>query len=1145
MIDQIVDRERLVSALRAELFGPAPAGTPIDTHKALIFRTLRESYGPFTDLNGEEILSWDRPVARYGIGVLFPKNRNDEPTGAGAVDEVTEQREVEVFADAAALVSEDASRQLAERIAGRTARDNEKQDELDLSATTSRRPSSIGLSFLIELAEQDEIRVEATGGRYDVARVAVGDRDTDRRWFVRRKWNLTATFGARDVIQRERHLLAPSTMTREQLDGLDISVAAFARRRHDGTWLVTITLVNQSSAGRAVDPFCLFQIEMSITTLSNNRVSSLIRPYPAPPLTQLDDEEQSLALLYRQKQAFAVGHGCSADWEDNALDRVAVVKAQMLPAAEVPSITPDISDENGPVTVSMQALAGLEDGESSISRVLELYAGWIASQKSAAAALPSDMREVADRHIDACESALERMHAGAALVLGDQVVAEAFRLANHAMLLQQIRTSMREPRLAKPKRKGVTQIEFQTPYPVVSHVPPNGRGSWRPFQIAFILMCLPSVANGEDVDRERVELIWFPTGGGKTEAYLGLTAFSLFLRRLRDTHDVGVDVLMRYTLRLLTAQQFQRASALVCAMEYLRKNDQEHLGDHPFSIGIWLGGDTTPNSRKDAQRSLRELHRKPSAENPFLLSKCPWCGAQIGPIPTHGVVGYGWDGTTVRMHCSDSACEFAHRLPVLVIDEDLYAEPPSMIIGTVDKFAMLAWRPEARSLFGIGRDGNRIASPPNVVIQDELHLVSGPLGTMVGLYEAVVEELCTDRRRSVVKPKIITSTATARRFGQQVRSLFARDKTSLFPPPGLNIVDSFFASYAKNVDGSLKPGRLYVGVHATNHNSLITTQVQATATMLQAPVSLPQQERDPWWTLLVFFNTLRELGTSLSLVHSNVPMHLKAMRNRRAPGGADPRFVDRVQELTGRLRNDEIPKVMAELEIPYGSGQGRPVDICLSSNIIEVGIDIDRLSLMIVVGQPKSTSQYIQVTGRIGRRWWERPGLVITLFNVARARDRSHYEQFRSYHERLYSQVEPTTVTPFAPPAVERALHAVLAAFVRQLGDSDASATVKPVPNALLERFIELITARVAMVDRDESTFVEETLRRRIGELKVWASRPWGSFSGDEDQVLSVAESLFEQVYFGRTWPTPLSMRNVDAECELDISSAYALETLQ
>jgi len=640
-----------------------------------------------------------------------------------------------------------------------------------------------------------------------------------------------------------------------------------------------------------------------------------------------------------------------------------------------------------------------------------------------------------------------------------------------------------------------------------------------------------------------VELIWFPTGGGKTEAYLGLAAFSMILRRLRDKTDTGVDVLMRYTLRLLTAQQFQRASTLVCAMEYLRLRDKETLGDASFRIGIWLGGSVTPNTRKDAQQKLTQLARRSDAENPFLVSRCPWCAAQMGPVRgLRELPGYKLDALSVRFRCPDQSCDFKHGLPILLIDEDLYEEPPSLLIGTVDKFAMLAWRPEARSLFGIDKTGRRAKSPPNLVIQDELHLISGPLGTMVGLYEMVIEELCTDDRGGRrTRPKMVTSTATARRFREQVRCLFGRTSAALFPPPGLDVADSFFARYATKPDGSLQHGRLFVGVHASNHNSLITTQVQAMASTLQAAKGLTPDRRDPWWTVMVFFNTLRELGTSLSLVQSNVPMYLKTIRNRVGLDYGSVRHIDHVLELTSRLNNDEVPGVMAQLEIPTESKQQAPVDLCLSSNIIEVGIDIDRLSLMLIVGQPKSTSQYIQVTGRIGRRWWERPGLVVTLLNPSRARDRSHYEQFVAYHQRLYAQVEPTTVTPFSPPALERALHAALTAFVRQLGPLDATSRISDVSTSLLDRFCDLARARASIVDPEEEAFLETMLRRRLKQLKKWADRDWGGFSQDPGQVLSNSDWQSATALSGTVWPTPTSMRNVDAECELEITAAYAL----
>ena len=678
--------------------------------------------------------------------------------------------------------------------------------------------------------------------------------------------------------------------------------------------------------------------------------------------------------------------------------------------------------------------------------------------------------------------------------------------------------------------------------------PPSGRGTWRPFQIAFFIMSLESTAERGSPDREVVELIWFPTGGGKTEAYLGLSAFSIFLRRLRDPQDTGVDVLMRYILRLLTAQQFQRAAGLICAMDYLRRKDIKTFGEDQFSIGIWVGGDTTPNSRSDAITALNALRKNPGrADNPFVLTKCPWCGAQIGPlnlpqnVPASipRVLGYDRRGPTVVFRCSDAACVFTDQLPIVVIDEDVYGTRPSLIIGTVDKFAMLAWRPEARSLFGIRTDGERVASPPTLIIQDELHLISGPLGTMVGLFEVVVEELCTDRREARVKPKIISSTATIRRYVEQVRALYAREAVALFPPPGLEASNSYFARYATRADGSLEPGRKYVGIHAPGLGSLQTAQVRTFAALLQAPVPLSPQERDPWWTLLAFFNSLRELGTTVSLFQSDIPDYLKTLKNRTGIDFNKIRRLRNIKELTGRLTSDQIPEAISALEAVSG-GHEVPVDVCLASNIIEVGIDIDRLSLMAVVGQPKTTSQYIQATGRIGRKWWDRPGLVVTIYGASKPRDRSHFEKFRSYHERLYAQVEPTSVTPFSPPALDRGLHAVMAAYVRQIGTAQQADSPYPAPLARLSELETILRDRIMIVDPEEEQEFTEQFGVRVSEWRRWERVVWNSFAQSRDlPLLRVAGAYCSPELARLSWPTPQSMRNVDAECQVEITTLY------
>lgn len=670
--------------------------------------------------------------------------------------------------------------------------------------------------------------------------------------------------------------------------------------------------------------------------------------------------------------------------------------------------------------------------------------------------LAEEHRETAERHLSLCSQAADRMAAGIELLMQDPTAAQAFKLANHAILLQQLRS--RQPlRKVKVDKTGRYRTDGSLTSPSWQQAP--DRGKWRAFQIAFLLATLPSVTDPSHDERQQVELIWFPTGGGKTEAYLGLSAFGLFLRRLRDPVDIGTEIIMRYTLRLLTTQQFLRAGSLICAMEHLRKSHTDTLGAQPFMIGAWLGGDSTPNTRASAIRELRALNRYPNQANKFLLLRCPWCAAQMGPVPKERgapraspkVAGYKVQGPTVVLHCPDRACEFSVGLPLLVIDEDIYQSPPSLVIGTVDKFALLAWKPDARAIFGIDPSGNRTGSPPRLIIQDELHLIAGPLGSMVGLYEGVIEALSTDRREeSIAQPKIVCSTATIRRYEQQTHALYGRDQVALFPPPGLDAGDSFFARYDMDAEGDKRPGRIYIGVHGGGLGSIQTAQVRTFAALLQAPTVLSSKGRDPWWTLLAFFNSLRELGTSLSLVQSDIPDYLWVLKNRYGLDYSQLRHIRTTKELTGRLSHDQIPRAIEELE--RTASQRSCLDICLASSIIEVGIDIDRLSLIAVFGQPKTTSQYIQVTGRIGRRR-DRPGLVVTILSPSKPRDRSHFERFRSYHERLYAQVEPTSVTPYASPVLDRALHAALCAYVRQAGPADLPPW--PVPERLIEEAIE------------------------------------------------------------------------------------------
>ena len=499
-------------------------------------------------------------------------------------------------------------------------------------------------------------------------------------------------------------------------------------------------------------------------------------------------------------------------------------------------------------------------------------------------------------------------------------------------------------------------------------------------------MNLRGLADPACSERDIVDVIWFPTGGGKTEAYLGLSAFSIFLRRLRNPDHAGTSILMRYTLRLLTTQQFQRAASLICACEIIRRREVENLGTERFCIGLWVGGEVTPNTEENAVKTLRKLQNKRGV-NKFIMLSCPWCGAAMGPQQmgrSIRVKGYRKLArpNRVRHICEDTDCEFASGdgLPLAVIDEQIYSSPPTLLIGTVDKFAMLAFQPPARHLFGIDTP----YPPPELIIQDELHLISGPLGSMVGHYETAVHALCIgDKEGQRIKPKIIASTATISRAESQVKGLYGRS-AFLFPPQALKAGDSFFAEERED-----QVGRVYVGVFATALASHVTAQIRTMGALLQAPKLFNSDNPemvDPYWTMMGYFSSLRELGHAATLIRADIREFLNAMWDRlglrldvsKPDSLSTRRFINKDVELTSRVQSNDIPVILQQLFNKYdGSPNSDVIDVCFATNMIQVGLDIPRLSLMTIVGQPKTTSEYIQASSRIGRDI-TRPGIVVT-----------------------------------------------------------------------------------------------------------------------------------------------------------------------
>ena len=1211
------ERSQLVAWIRGEIVGPSRPITDVATSEfqgkefrdPIAMRSGPLVWRPDSNAPAEEVLYYQRetPHRKYGAGVLHPG-----PQLTPVPDQVAV--EAQVAADAADTLGIDPDTEdLQERTAGDDDNRNEgddadASDDFEVTSPDVRHPSTIGISFRVRLHADDRIvlRVPQSrrfswqeptdaefplNGRYELCA---------RRWSDERgrlkdapAWRRVPAVLPDTAIPIEGGTLVDRQVLRRVVtmpegSPLALQLDVFPRRVPNQTnfWLLTVVLRNtsQPAQGRVPREATLYQTYFEIVA---ERGQLARYPESLRPFDQLDAEEQSLALLYRESATWGIGHGCAAGWDAAPGQSPTLLYADVMPAVQTPSMTPDIRDADGrAIRLSMRALAALpDDGQTDAWQALAAvgteYGRWIQTRQGEVNGLATHLRGVANRHIDDATACRDRISSGLEILRTDERARKAFRLANLAMLLQQVGTKQLVKRpLHWTQSAGVIapRGNHDSPWSIYTENRESANvGLWRAFQIAFLLMSLSGVSRGDSPDRDVVDLIWFPTGGGKTEAYLGVMAFYMFHQRLlmTDAGDEpardGTNVLMRYTLRMLTTQQFQRAAALICAMEFLRREPDLHgiatIPGRRFSLGLWIGSSASPNKVAQASKELAEFRTERRKGNPLILTECPWCRAAIGrldsPRPT-AMTQNRWRALRVRgisehatkgplLLCSDGACAFgseqsADWLPVEVVDERIYDNPPSLVIATADKFAMIAFRRKAGALFGrvVADSGVRqVSVPPGLIVQDELHLVSGPLGTMYGLYEGIFERLCSHPVGSRwIKPKLIASTATIRGAAEQVLALYARTCVQLFPSPGLLMGDSFFGTYAREHDGQLAPGRLYLGIHASDYGSVLTTQVRTFASAVFRPHSFEPAHRDPWWSLIVFYNSIRELGGAKTLFDSDIRSRLKFMFNRENFTPHDRRNLRIVEELTSRLSQPEIVGMMDALSTVYAEADNKSLDVCLASSIIEVGVDIDRLSLMGVVGQPKTTAQYIQVTGRVGRRWWERAGLILMIYNPMKSRDRSHFEQFHSYHRRLYERVEPTSATPFALSAIQRALPGALIAWARQ--HSDAPVHNLAAYEASLNTGYALLRQRCETVqnpeDRTRSLLELERVRQEV--LNKWGQNPleWEHFppSIDGEYLMLWPGQFATLTQKQRGIVVPSSMRQVDGSAELKITQDYS-----
>lgn len=907
-------------------------------------------------------------------------------------------------------------------------------------------------------------------------------------------------------------------------------------KNNDGV-VYTLSIVHLGKEDSGLRPWrsTLYHVELWAKYASGDFMHL---PYESLDLTE---DKRLASLLYRNIHRYAVGHGCGANWDT---EPVGEIRSTFFPDVEVPVFKhKDIAT----LSISMKHWASGAKDYDILNDIGSGYSDWLLGQVDISLDLTDEQKVLFEKNKKSVEKTVDRINSGIALLKSNEDVQFAFQWMNQAILTQQITSKLK----SKPSFDGAAVINGsyvgfdvlkESSWPVENS---SKYGKWRLFQMAFILMCLPDIVSNNKP--APMDLIWFPTGGGKTEAYLGVSAFLLLYERIAKQQSFGVRIIMRYTLRLLTAQQFERAASIILALDDIRKENVAKLGERSYSIGLWVGGSvsfnkhgmpsgnwhkTVFNSNNWFDNLDYRYHNKPW---PWVLQKCPRCAREFGVKEVndkklvYGVKRADNDKIIFSCHCSTYEDK---KLPIYIVDEDIYKELPSMVIGTVDKFTRLSWLPESSKILGVNAISRGKHSPISLIIQDELHLLEGPLGTITGLYEAAIDYLI---ERTGGSPKRIGSSATLAMAAEQCKSLYGlkTDQVNIFPAPVLNWNDNYF-SYV-DLD---EEGRRYVGVYANGSPSNKTTQYKLYASLLKSGAELVDNTKpntEGYSTLVNYFNSIRDMGQALSLMGDDVPRELRSLYiQHEVPTSNQRTFVDinsGLVQMHGNVSSDKVQHYMQRLLSKYGEDQH--VHTVLATNMISVGLDIPRLGLMAMIHQPKTMAEYIQASSRVGRGGSS--GLIFVMLSSLRSRDRSHLEDFRTTHMKMYSLVEPSSLTPFSLSSMERALAGVLIAAFRNdpefglfehFGPIDVK--VKGLVRKFFEKRIELIdpTEKVAFIEKFEEI------------CKQWNSGGFRSFGKEvhharADKPLMVPFLTPCSSWSIKPFQVLQAMRNVDSGLEL------------
>ncbi|MGX5852440.1 hypothetical protein ACWKW6_02300 [Dyadobacter jiangsuensis] len=664
-----------------------------------------------------------------------------------------------------------------------------------------------------------------------------------------------------------------------QVEGIDELMLNYQYLRHSNGTFIKLILVNrakielnpnepqQLNKKDVANELASFGVQIRVT----EHFPETFLPYNPPNLLAIDEEDSLNKLLYRGFKDYAEGYNTSVTWgEEEEGEKVRYVSTEFLPEQETPSVDyhpTKILDGKAVRLInedvlSMRELSTLsnkkdEDVLALLKSLVEAYGAWIENKREELERTPlsTHARPLLNKQLSACSADYKRLIRNIGLLEQDRAGMAAFRTMNTAMFMQ-----LHHGRLVKDsKQNGSIFLPDANNAEYYGRLKINEDYRWRSFQLAFVLLNVdafirPAPGDNTVLDifgtgwperNELADLVWFPTGGGKTEAYLGIIAFTIAYRRFTKQPAIsgGTTILMRYTLRLLTLQQFQRATLLICALEVIRKErfrlSGYSLGEERITIGLFVGKSSLPNRWTQMHEEITSISNQLKDSGGRAIktvlphTECPWCGgalfsdSTLRNIEPQGKDSYGINKTLMIM-CNSVGCAFHARrpdpsdcLPLRLFDEDIYKFPPTLLFGTVDKFAALANKvstekgqrnQDSRRLFGRGEDHHCL--PPELIIQDELHLLLGPLGSAVGLFEKAIDELCSQNIGDIrVKPKVITSTATTRNTDKQIFALFDR-RCEMFPKQGINCDDSFFSFYKRDESdmSRFSSNRKYIGL---------------------------------------------------------------------------------------------------------------------------------------------------------------------------------------------------------------------------------------------------------------------------------------------------------------------------------------------